>query len=453
MRRAMPRPDRYDDDDDFDRPRRRRIRDDDVDDDDYGPPDRRRSGGFPVWVPLSIVGGVLGLLAIVGLAYLLARPDKTPPPDEPIGDLAGGEELARQPGLPAVVFVPPPADRTIRLRANASINQLIFGGTDDGFVALASYAHQGPGNEIEVFKTATGEAKGTVRTKSTSGDHFALSPDGSYLAEINSVPFQGDTVTVYSVADANTTNKFTPYPRTPQTLSQVPGLTWIGFLPGNRLITVNEHGGYDVWSVPDFKKQHGRKGDLTRGERLHRNGFTHMTTNFALTPDGQTLAFFDGTGFTFISPTTDAAIGRTDPFVARGASFSSWGCALSADGSRFAFLRSANRGNILTVWEVRTGRQVSEVEAAFGSAPGFCWWGPDHILMQQGGISSAQVASVKTGQVVGEVGFSALGKLGPTGPGDCLWGYTDGVLVRSISPVAVPPGTRFDVTPQGVQRR
>src|SRR5262245_20785995 len=130
MRRAMPRPDRYDDDDDFDRPRRGRIRDDDVDDDDYGPPDRRRTGGFPVWLPLSIVGGVLGLLAIVGLAYLLARPDKTPPPHEPIGDLAGGEELARQPGLPAVAFVPPQADRRIRRRANAHANRHSLAGTD-----------------------------------------------------------------------------------------------------------------------------------------------------------------------------------------------------------------------------------------------------------------------------------------------------------------------------------
>jgi hypothetical protein len=452
----MPRPDRHDDDGDFDPPRRRRTRDeDDGEDDDAPPSDRRGRGGFPVWVPLSIVGGILGLLVIGGVVYFLARPDRTPPPDQPTADLAAAVDLDRGPRRQDMLFVPPAflVDRVIRLRANASVNQLVFGGTDDGFVALVSYANRGPGHEIEVFKTATGDAKGTVRTKSSSGDDYALSPDGTYLAEINFVAFQGSVVAVYLVRDGSEANKFTPYPRTPQTLGEVPALTWIGFLPGNRLITVNEHGGYDVWTVPDFKKLHGQKGELTRGHSLRRDGFTHTTSNFALTPDGQTLALFDGTGFTFVNPTTGAETGRTDPFVARGASFNSWGCALRADGSRLAYLRIANRGNVLTVWDVKTGKPLSEVGTEFGGGAGFCWWGPDHILMQKGGIASADVVSVATGQVIGNVGFPAIGKLGPTGPGDCLWGYTEGLLIRSGPPGPIQPGTHFDVTPQGVQRR
>jgi hypothetical protein len=438
----MPRRD-YHDDDDYPRPRRRRFRDE-----DDAPPPRRGKGEFPIWIPLSIAGGALALVVAVTLGYFLLRKSRPAAPAPQAIETSepdiGGMAVAKK---PAPAFNRLGLDKTLRLRANASPQQLLFGGDEGGHVGIASFA-QG-GYEVEVFKTDSGASKGKVRTKDSSNGH-ALSADGEWVAEVNSAPFYGNPVSVYRVADNNLANKFTPYPRMPQTLSKVPDLTWIGFLPGNKLLTINARGGYDVWSVPDFQKLHGKEGPLEAGQSMQRNGFTHTTTNFAITPDGKTLALFDGTGFTFINPITGDELGRTDPFTAARASFNSWGCALKSDGSRLAFLRTQGGGTTLTIWDVKSGKQLSEVQSQSDQRAGFCWWGSDHILIQQGGISSADIVSIATGQVVGNVHFSGIGKLGPTGPGDYLWGYTDGVLIRST---AGPMGARtnFSITPTGLQ--
>lgn len=441
----MSRRDPHDFDDD-ERPRRRRFRDED----DELIPDRRPSSSFPVWILLLIGGVVIGLMLLAVVGVLLFRSAPAPDRDDPAATMGpaflGGRPAVNNPalGLPA-------ADRVIRLRANASPQQLIFGGTDDGYIGVMSFAHGG--YEIEVFKLASGEEKGKVVTKSSGIDGYALSPDGLHVAEVNSAPFEGNAVTLYRTSDGNVVNRFTPYPRTPQTLGKVPALSWIGFLPGNKVLTVNERGGYDVWSVPDFNRLHGKAGPLTGGQSLRQNGFTHTATNFAITPDGKVLALFDGTGFSFCNPMTGQELGRTDPFTARGQSFNSWGCAMNGDGSRLAFHRSANGGSVFAVWDVKTGKLMSEAQAESGSSAGFCWWGDSHVLIQQGGISSADVVNLSTGRVVGKVRFAGIGKLGPTGPGDCLWGYTEGVLIRSQAPAAIRPVSNFDITPAGVQLR
>jgi hypothetical protein len=431
------------DEEDYDRPRRKRF-----EDDDDGRPHRKHGGDFPVWILFALGGGVVGLVLLATAGYFLLRPArKAVAPAEEVEAIANVGGLGGRNNPPG----PPGAERIVRLRANASPQQLIFGGGDDGYVGVMSFA-QG-GYEIEVFKISSGEEKGRIVTRSSSIDGYALSPDGAYVAEVNSAPFEGNAVTVYRTSDGQAANKFTPYPRSPRTLGQVPALSWIGFLPGNKLLSINERGGYDVWSVPDGQKLHGKDGALTGGQSLRRNGFTHTTTNFAITPDGKTLAIFDGTGFTFVNPITGEELGRTEPFTARGRSFNSWGCALNSDGTRLAFHRSQNRGSTFTVWDVKTGKQLSEVASESTSSAGFCWWGADHVLIQQGGIASADVVSLSTGGVVGKVCFPGIGKLGPTGPGDCLWGYTEGTLIRARAPSQIRPGTTFEIVPTGIQVR
>jgi hypothetical protein len=434
----MPRRDPRRIDEDDGRPPRR------FDDDD----DRRSRSDFPVWILLVLGGGVVGLILFATLGYFLIRPARVQPRIDADGPIAAVDGPL---GIIDIVGGGQAADRIVRLRANASPQQLIFGGTDDGYVGVLSFA-QG-GYEIEVFRTSTGEEKGRIVTKTSSTDGYTLSPDGAYVAEVNSAPFEGNAITIYRSNDGQVANKFTPYPRSPRTLGQVPALSWIRMLPGEKLLTINERGGYDVWSVPDCKRLHGKEGKLTGGHSLRQNGFTQTPTNFAITPDGKTLALFDGSGFTFVNPITGAELGRTEPFTARGQSFNSWGCAITSDGNRLAFHRSQNPGTTFTVWDVKTGKQVSEVQAESGSGAGFCWWGKDHVLIQQGGIASADVVSLSTGRVVAKVRFSGIGKLGPTGPGDALWSYTEGVLIRTGAPPQLRPDSTIEISPTGVQVR
>jgi hypothetical protein len=447
----MSRRRRFDEDEDYDRPRRRRVRDDS--EDDLPSRDRGQGKEFPVWIPLLIGGGVLALAVAGTLAYFLLRPARQQQRIvAPVADA--------MPDQPQVAFNPPPRpanppmgagkrignDHVTRLRANTSANQLLFGGGEEGHIAIVSHSTRG-GYDVEVFKTRTGQGKGTVHLTSLGIDGHSLSPEGDYLAEVNSAPFEGNAVTVYRTSDGNAANKFTPYPRAPRDLGKVGQLVWISLLPGNKLLTINERGGHDVWSVPDFQRVHGEESTLTDGHLIRRNGFTHMPENFALTPDGKTLAIFDGTGFTFFNTFDGKELGRTEPIVARGQSFNSWGCAFRADGTQLAFLSTRNNCT-LAVFDVKSGKKLSEVNADSGA--GISWWGKEHVLLHAGGISSARIISVATGQHAGDVRFPRVGKLGPSGPGDQLWGYSEGVLIHSAPPAIIRAGSSFDLTAEGV---
>src|SRR5262245_29178013 len=142
----MPRRGRFEDDDDDDRRRRH------YDGDDVDSRPRRRGGDFPIWILLALGGGVIGLVLLATLGYFLLRPARTPQApttDEgPIANVGAFPQLNHGIGGQVV------ADRIIRLRANASPQQLIFGGGHDGYIGIMSFA-QG-GYEVEVFNTATG---------------------------------------------------------------------------------------------------------------------------------------------------------------------------------------------------------------------------------------------------------------------------------------------------------
>jgi hypothetical protein len=425
----MPRRD-WDDDDD--RPPRRRPR-------DNGDSPTSRGGGSALLITIAIAGSGLVLLAVVGtLAYFLGFA----PARIATGPVTGAPEEEAK-------------DRLVRVRVSDSPQQILFGGTEDGHAAVVSFDTDGVGDVVEVFNTATGEPRGKLRSKLATIAGFALTPDGAWLARVELTPFEGNPVSVWSVADGTQIVRFTPYPRKPEAPGQVPDLTWIGFLPGNKLITVNARGGFDVWSVPAMQKLHGKAGGLEPGQSLQRN-VTHMPTNFALTPDGKTLALFDGRGFTLYDPATGAQTGRTDPFVANREEFKCWGTALRADGSRLACVYSADGGlgadTKLTVWDVRTGKSVADsvIRPPGMQPPGCSWWGPGHVLLWKRELDYADVIDAATGERTGVV--NVHGKLGPTGPGDYLWAVTEGAFVRSPAG-AIRPGMGFMVTPNGVLRQ
>jgi hypothetical protein len=244
----------------------------------------------------------------------------------------------------------------------------------------------------------------------------------------------------------------------------VPSLVWTQFVAPDRLLTITETSGFDVWSVPKFDRLVGQP---PRGPhalpRVETNGFTNSPRNFAVTRDGKTLILFNGSGFTFYDTRTGAATGETKAFMKEGGSAIFYGAAVRADGSRFVCNYSSfgeKQEASIVVWEVPSGRQVMKVQPENRSSPaGMAWWGPDHLLYWQGGISSGDIAQLATGVIVGKVEFRDLGLVGTVPPTDGLWGLTpssrigrekvEPLLVRGATLPPFRPGAKLVIGPKG----
>jgi hypothetical protein len=441
-------------------PRDRRF---EYEDDDRDRPPAGRGGGAVV---LLVAGIAIALVIVAGLgaaAIFVLRPvpsDPAPVAEAVADPNPGGPNIQiakpeppRVPG-PPVVAVP---------SAGRSVNQVVFGGDEFGATGMVSYPERGVGYQIDVVETVNGKARGRVLTEAASINGVAVSPDGKWAAVVESAPSDGDRVVVYEVATGNVAGRFTPYGKHRGAV-HVPNLVWTQFIAPDRLLTITETSGFDVWSVPKFDRVAGQP---PRGPHamppVETNGFTRSPRNFAVSRDGKTLALFNGTGFTFYDIATAAAKGQTEPIMKEGGSAIFRGAAIRADGSRFACYFTAYGAkdeNGLAVWEVPSGRRVSMARPANQPhAAGMAWWGPDHLLYWQGGLSDANIVEVATGEVVGKVEFKDTGVMGTVPPTDGLWGLTpssriarenvDSMLVRGVAIPKFRVGAKLVIGPDG----
>ena len=489
----MARSRRDDDDDDDDRPRRkRRFRDDD--DDDHDPKRKPNTGGIS---PLMLAGGTACVLFLIGgigvlVVMMLGGDDKPAPDDGPNPPVAAAnpDKAPPRPGpdpnrpFPAVPFPavplpganprpqPRPQPRPPVATAWAvpvpviapQVNYLVFAGGPDGHTGIVSLNLREGGYEISVVKTPTGRAVGTTVKVGISDTGFAVSPDGKWAAVVGSAPGAGNPVSVYEVATGKEAKAFTPYPRGGGAGLRAPQLQWVSFVGPDRLLTINEASGFDVWTVPGGERvggQPGRQGYA--GPLLAVNGFTHTPTNFALTPDGKTLALFNGAGFSIIDTATGKETARTPPFMKDRSPANFFATAFSPDGARLAcFCKTymPDKFDGILVWDAKTGKRLTAVSPkGVSSASGFAWWGGDHLTLWQGGIASADVLELRSGEVVGKVKFAKTGKVATVPPDGQLWGTAGGVLFDPVTgatvlfhhpaPKSIRPGTTFEIDDTG----
>ena len=484
---------RDDDDDDFPR-RRSRFTDDDDDDDNDGR-SRRRRGGDNSGMMLVIAFGVVGLLVVFGgiglVAYFLLRGGPAEVAKEE-GQPAAGQQrgaAAAPPSRPAMVQparprqiaaddVPAPgggrpprvgnAPGVVPLPSiNPRIRQIVFGGGASDHAAIVAYKDRGAGMQVDIVNAATGAAKGRVLVDSANDNGFAVSPDGDWLAVLGSAPGKGHPVLLYSF-NGQQVNSFTPYPRGGAKSYLIPETVWASFIAKDKLITINESGGFDVWSVPGFKRLLGQAGRPSPANpRVQTNGFTHCPVNFALTPDGKKLAIFNGTGYSFYDTATAAATAQTPAFMRAKGSANFSGAAFSPDGKRFAsYFRTFGPGaaTTLAIWDTQTGKQVGGGPTKELQSPaGMGWWGSDHLLFWRGGIADADLFSIESRQVIGRVKTTIPGKLATVPPNGELWGTTGGslfdtengasFLIRADVPARIGPKAEFELTTSGLQEK
>lgn len=452
----MPRRD-WDNDRD-DRPRRRRFEDDDE-------PVRHRGGGG---VPTALIVGGIGLilLLVVGLVaagFFAFRQVRVVAVQQQAAAVAPEEAAAAQAAGPGgIVAVPGGVPVATE---GQGVLRIVYGGGPGGVTALVGVRRDAAGTRIEVFDTPSGRARGKVVTENISINEIVVNPDGKWLAVIVSAPFEGHQVTLHDVATGNQVGQFRPYSRAVGDGLNVPELVWAAFVAPDKLLTINEASGFDLWTVPGFERVAGRPPRQAHAQpRVSVNGFTHSPNNFGLTPDGKTLALFTGNGFSFYDARTADLLGQTEPILKDRGSANFWGAALRADGSQFvchyATYGAAGPESVVAVWDVPTGRRVSAARPANrASSAGLGWLNKDHLAIWQGGVSSADVMRVSTGDVVGKIRMPEIGKIGTMPPGDGLWGFVERTadgrdnprLIRADLPATFRPGAWLRFGAEGLR--
>lgn len=470
----MPRS-RYDDEDDF-RPRRRRR-----DDDDHDP--RRGGGGVPVGL---IVGGAVGaVLLLVGGIVLAVTMRKGPAPEAAKGEDPAVPAEVRPNAVPRPdgrpnpfpdpnAGVPQPAAPkkvlygTLMPEGTPRPTRVVFGGGADGVVGMIGMAALGTDTVFTIAKTKTGEAVGRITIPiGDSPMGYAVAPGGKYAAARLSPAGGGDVVILYDVPSGQS-YRFTPYPRAAGRLSA--SLVGVGFTAPDRLLTVHETSGFDVWQLPKMTRVCGNPGrPPATTPPVGINYSSDRPVNYGITPDGKTFAVFDGTGFSFFDTTTAERKAKTEQ-IQSGLSANFWGAAFTADGTKFACLCSVynpQSTNGLFVWETATGKRVSMTAVAPGKwGTGLAWCGSNQVMIGKGGNGQADIMSVANGEVVGTVETDLIGGarfIAADTPGDMIYyvydhntqarGAADKPQVLATVPPNFAAGRRLLLGPTGPRPR
>ncbi|WP_439623891.1 hypothetical protein [Gemmata sp.] len=314
-----------------------------------------------------------------------------------------------------------------------------FAGGERGYVGVASNdKHVSHG--VSVIKLDTGSAIGTVNLPGERREcGFSLSPDGRHLAIARAnASLEGEAVDLCTVADGRTAASFRPHfdPK-----ARTSDFVAARFLTADKFVTFTSTGGFAVWSPADQTKLLSVPGAL-KPQTIPSQWFKDRACGLDATPDGQTVAVFDGRGYALYRTTDGTRVGRTDPVPADGPYVAGPAC-FRSDGTRLAALFYLGAGKptgiLAVVWDARTGKQLAQFRPVVTSDPqetGVQWFGPDHVIVRAGGGWKNQVWAVDIPQQVSEVVTHVF----PGGPADKLWAVVqkssvgwDGPQARTFS--------------------
>jgi hypothetical protein len=280
-----------------------------------------------------------------------------------------------------------------------------------------------------IHRAGTGEKVKTFPMPEPIANFGALSPDAKYLATLSTRSPNAlrliDTDTGQKVAE------FTPNPSGPgKGADQSNLLHWAAFLATDRLLTVTNTGGYDVWSVPDLKRVGGQPGVKIRLGDLAGPGADAVPNVASLSADRKTLARFNGTGVSVVDIATGNEIGRTQDIYKLGLNNLALHVALSPDAKRVYTLLDVKVGSEqcrLVEFDVATGKRERERDLVLPKftvgpgQPGMYFWGSDHLVISHSRFDQRHIVHLPTmallGPVIADAGgqygaYNALGDIG-----------------------------------------
>jgi len=342
-----------------------------------------------------------------------------------MGAGAGGNE-PRNPPKPKVEIVRAAAPR-IPLECKASeVREILFSNAKTNQAAVYSHSEE-HGHRVDRYDLATKVKVSSfelVDAKPNS-ERKSFSPEGTLFAYEDSKDF----VVICSAVDGKQVSRRKPYEEKKKPVANVHEslLARMEFVAEDRLLTVNEAGGVDLWSVPDFEPIHHTPARA-------KSSFRNPQWGLAFSFDLKVLAVFNGEGYDLLNTATGELVRKTDAPPQGETIKSAFGVAFSADGRELAafFAIPSGIGEPLAVmarYDVASGKcskttMFGDFSALGSKSPNLAWWGHKHLLAWGETHNQARVVEAETGKVLRrlEVGMvDQAGRFAATSPDNRLW--------------------------------
>jgi hypothetical protein len=259
----------------------------------------------------------------------------------------------------------------------------------------------------------------------TTSQRRSLSPDGTRLAYED----EHMNVIILSAMNGVEAARWTPYAPVrvpaggvfqPQQL-----LARIDFVADDRLLTINQAGDMDLWTVP------GAKPIYHLAARRERQ-FNEPQVGLALSHDRKTVAVFNGDGFNLHNTADGRLVGKTAHVAKFKMLYSVRAAAFSADGKSLAAVMMVWSGKpaaelILLSFDVATGRFGGDFTlpaAESRETNTLAWWGSKHVFAYASIERKGQIIAFPSGpgERSVQVGYRLQsGLLAPNSPDGRLW--------------------------------
>jgi hypothetical protein len=259
-----------------------------------------------------------------------------------------------------------------------------------------------------------------------TGERKSLSPEGSLFAYEDAKGF----VVICSAADGKKISSRMPYEKQekedPFANEHESTLARVEFIAEDRLLTVNQAGGLDLWSMPDFAPIHHVASRT-------KSSFVNSQWGLAFSFDRKILAVYNAGGYDLIDTGSGELLRKTGPLPGDGTVKEASGVAFSADGSRLAAYFRVNAANgeaqsVLARYDVASGKCVgtttlADVTVLGSNALSVAWWGEKHLLVWAETRNQARVVEAETGKVLRrlDLGTDQTGRFAALSPDNRLW--------------------------------
>jgi hypothetical protein len=325
------------------------------------------------------------------------QPDNLPKQPDPLirqpDNLPRQPELPKDPPKPAVEPALKYAHRLPLDCMEHEVREIFFSNQDAGIAAVYSHI-KSTTHRLDRYDLKTGKKLNDFEIKNPFliGERKSLSPDGTRFAYEDAENW----VVVVDATSGEVLWRFLPY-----SIKGRPDLVGaIGFetmlarfemLDNDRVLTINQAGGMDLWKIKPFQRLAGCR-PLVPGPTFQRRVW-----GLALTPDRKMLAVFIKDGFALFDTSTCKAVARTATIADRGTAFNCWGVAFNADGTKLAAAidlaaPGAGFGQQKTYhfgWDLKTNKVLFQFpQVATGRtlrSPDVAWWGNDDLLIWDAG--------------------------------------------------------------------
>jgi WD40 repeat protein len=274
-----------------------------------------------------------------------------------------------------------------------------------------------------------------------TGERKSLSPEGSLFAYEDAKGF----VVICSAADGKKISSRMPYEKQekedPFANEHEALLARVEFIAEDRLLTVNQAGGLDLWSMPDFAPIHHVAART-------KSSFVSSQWGLAFSFDRKVLAVYNAGGYDLIDTGSGELLRKTGPLPGDGTVKEACGVAFSADGSRLAACFAVTGANgetqaVLATYDVASGNCVrvttgANFNALGATTPSVAWWGDKHLLVWGETRNQARVVDAETGKVLRRFDLGTrdqTGRFAALSPDNRLW-YAAGLTAFQIAYLA-----------------